>query len=49
MYSIVYKRTGQILASSLTLAGVDSWLTSNEFKFESFLFIGTTVEVADSL
>jgi hypothetical protein len=46
MYSVVNKRTGQILASHLTLNGVDSWLTRNEFKYESFRFVGLTVEVA---
>ena len=49
MYSIVYKRTGLVLASHLTLDGVDSWLTKNEFKYESFRFVGLTVEVVETL
>jgi len=49
MYSIVYKRTGLILASHLTLGDVDSWLTRNEFKYESFRFVGLTVEVMEAV
>ena len=49
MYSIIYKHTGLILASHLTLGDVDSWLTRNEFKYESFRFVGLTVEVTETL
>jgi hypothetical protein len=48
MYSIIYKHTGLILASHLTLGDVDSWLTRNEFKYESFRFVGLTVEVTEA-
>lgn len=48
MYSIVYQPTGRVLASQLTLNDVDSWLTRNEFKYESFRFVGLTVEVTKS-
>ena len=49
MYSIVYKQTGLVLASHLTLGDVDSWLTRNEFKYESFRFVGLTVEIEEVL
>ena len=49
MYRIVYKRTELVLASHLTLDDVDSWLTSNEFKYESFRFVGLTVEVTEAV
>jgi hypothetical protein len=49
MYSIVYERTGLVLASHLTLGDVDSWLIRNEFKYESFRFVGLTVEVTEAL
>ena len=49
MYSIVYKQTGLVLASHLTLGDVDSWLTRNEFKYESVRFVGLTVEVTEAV
>lgn len=48
MYSIVYKQTGLVLASHLSLSDVDSWLTRNEFKYESFRFVDLTVEVTEA-
>lgn len=48
MYRIVYQHTGEIIASDLTLSGVESWLTRNEFKYQSFRFVGLTVELAEA-
>ena len=46
MYSVVCKRTGQILAKNLTLDGVDSWVSRNEAKYASIHTVGMTIFVS---
>ena len=46
MYSVICKRTGQILAKNLTLDGVDSWIARNESKYAMILTVGMTIFVA---
>ncbi len=47
MYSVVNKRTGQVLAANLTLDGVDTWIARNESKYAGIRVVGMTVFVAD--
>lgn len=49
MYSVVNKRTGQILASKLTLDAVDTWIARNESKYVGIRVVGMTVFVADAV
>ncbi|GHU37383.1 hypothetical protein AGMMS50256_35250 [Betaproteobacteria bacterium] len=48
MYSVVNKRTGQVLASRLTLDAVDTWISRNESKYAGIRVVGMTVFVADA-
>jgi hypothetical protein len=47
MYTVVFKRTGQVLATNLTLEGVDAWVTKNEAKYTNMLTVGMTIFVLD--
>jgi hypothetical protein len=49
MYSVVNKRTGQVLASHLTLDAVDTWIARNESKYAGIRVVGMTVFVADAI
>jgi hypothetical protein len=49
MYSVVNKRTGQVLASHLTLEAVDTWIAKNESKYAGIRVVGMTVFVADAV
>jgi hypothetical protein len=49
MYSVVNKRTGQVLASHLTLDAVDTWIARNESKYTGIRVVGMTVFVADTI
>ncbi|MDR1377946.1 MAG: hypothetical protein LBJ36_02710 [Synergistaceae bacterium] len=42
------KRTGQVLASNLTLDAVDTWIARNESKYAGIRVVGMTVFVADA-
>lgn len=46
MYSVVCKKTGEILAKNLTLDGVDTWISRNESRYISIRTVGMTVFVA---
>jgi len=48
MYSVVYQRTGQVLATNLTLDGVDTWVSRNESKYASIHVVGMTIFVSDA-
>ncbi len=48
MYSVVNKRTGQVLAANLTLDAVDTWIARNESKYAGIRVVGMTVFVADN-
>jgi hypothetical protein len=49
MYSVVNKRTGQVLASNLTLDAVDTWIARNESKYAGIRVVGMTIFVADNI
>jgi len=49
MYSVICKRTGQVLAKNLTLDGVDTWVARNESKYASIRAVGMTIFVADAI
>jgi hypothetical protein len=49
MYTVVYQRTGQVLAKNLTLDGVDNWVSRNEAKYPKIHTVGMTIFVADEL
>ena len=49
MYSVIYKQTGQVLASNLTLDGVDTWVARNEATYSSIRVVGMTVFVTDAI
>ncbi|SDI36221.1 hypothetical protein [Propionivibrio dicarboxylicus] len=46
MYSVICKKTGEILAKNLTLDGVDTWISRNESRYMSVRTVGMTVFVA---
>ena len=46
MYSVVCKKTGEILAKNLTLDGVDTWISRSESRYTSVRTVGMTVFVA---
>ena len=48
MYTVVFKQTGQILASSLTLEGVDAWVTKYESIYTNMQTVGMTIFVLDT-
>ena len=48
MYSVVNKRTGEVLASHLTLDAVDTWIARNESKYAGIRVVGMTIFVADT-
>ncbi len=49
MYTVVYQRTGQVLAKNLTLDAVDNWISRNESKYPKFHTVGMTIFVAEGL
>ena len=49
MYTVIYQRTGQVLASNLTLDAVDNWVSRNEAKYPRIHTVGMTIFVADTL
>ena len=48
MYSVVCKKTGEVLAKNLTLDGVDTWVSKHESNYASIKTVGMTIFVTDT-
>lgn len=48
MYSVICKRTGEVLAKNLTLDAVDTWVARNESKYAGIQTVGMTIFVLDA-
>lgn len=48
MYTVMFKRTGQVLATNLTLEGVDAWVARNESRYTNMQTVGMTIFVLDA-
>lgn len=48
MYSVVCKKTGQVLAKNLTLDGVDTWVAKHESSYATIQTVGMTIFVVNA-